>query len=330
MTDQKKGPVVVGGIDVKDDPVVAKYSGGVKERMAKRRAEKEPLGNLAQADAAYKPGRDGAMPIGAILESQKRAGSMPDGENKSGLSQQTISGMEAIAKASAAARAQKPAASPPASPPTQPKETKMSSEIEAQPEPRKEQPAPKQQKEVADALEVMDDFEIERIMRGIQNDVINNTKERDHVSDPANKRLSEIDFAQGVAEGEFTQIVDVIPGRLKVHYRTLSPMEMQAIRLWIFDQVTKDPRLDKISGEMYGIGMLVASVVQMGGTKYPDHLKRHGQGTYSAEFDDETFGKKYHMFSRMPQQLIHAVGTHGQWFDLRVRQLFTTDHAKNG
>lgn len=334
MSDQKKGPVVVGGIDVKDDPIVGKYSGGVKERMAKRRAEKEPLGNLAAADAAYKPGRDGAMPIGAILESQKRAGSMPDGENRSGLSQQTISGMEAIAKASAAARAQKPAApTPPAPPQPQPKEKQME-EMEAQPEPRKrdkEQPAPtKQQKDVADALEVMDDFEIERIMRGIQNDVINNTKERDHVNDPANKRLSEIDFAQGVAEGEFTQIVDVIPGRLKVHYRTLSPMEMQAIRLWIFDQVTKDQRLDKISGEMYGIGMLVASVVQIGGTKYPDHLKRKGQGTYSAEFDDKVFGEKYDMFSRMPQQLIHAVGTHGQWFDLRVRQMFTTDYAKNG
>jgi hypothetical protein len=298
--------------------------------MAKRRADKPPIGNLAEADAAYKPARDGKMTIGAVLESQKRVSQMADGE-KSGLSPQTISGMQAIAKASAEARAQKPAApQPPLAPPPK-KETKMSSEIEAQSEPRKEQPAPtKQQKDVAEALEVMDDFEIERLMRGIQNDVINNTKERDHVNDPANGRLSEIDFAAGVAEGEFTQIVDVIPRRLKVHYRTLSPMEMQAIRLWIFDQVTKDPRLDKISGEMYGLGMLVASVMQIGGTKYPDHLKRHGQGTYSAEFDDDAFGKKYHMFARMPQQLIHAVGTHGQWFDLRVRQMFTTDHAKNG
>lgn len=327
MGDQKKGPVVVGGIDVRDDPVVGKYGAGVKERMAQRRAEKPPIGNLAEANEAYKPSRDGKMTIGAVLESQKKVSQMADGE-KPGLSPQTISGMQAIAKASAEARAQKPAVS--SAPPPTPKETKMSSDMESQPEPRKEPVTTKQQKDAAEALEVMDDFEIERIMRGIQNDVINNTKERDHVNDPNNGRLSEIDFAAGIAEGEFTQIVDVIPKRLKVHYRTLSPMEMQAIRLWIFDRVTKDPRLDKISGEMYGLGMLVASVTQIGGTKFPDHLKRNGQGTYSAEFDDHAFEQKYDKFARMPQQLIHAVGTHGQWFDLRVRQMFTTDYAKNG
>lgn len=210
-------------------------------------------------------------------------------------------------------------------------------DMEAQPEPRSRerealatnQPT-KQQKDVAEAIEVMDDLEIEHLMRGIQNDVINNKREREHVNNPENKRLSEIDFAEGIANGEFTQWVDVIPKRLKVQYRTLSPMELQAIRLWIFDKVTKDPRFDKISGEMFGLGMLVASVVQMGGTKYPDHLKRRGQGTYNAEFNDEVFEAKYAQFICMPQQLIHAIGVHGQWFDMRVREMFTSDYAKNG
>lgn len=328
MGDQKKGPVVVGGIDVGDDPIVSKYGQGVRERAAAQRAAKPPLGNLVEADQAYKPSRDGKMTIGSVLESQKRVASMPE-DQKGGLSQKTIDGMNAIAKAAAAAKDQKAAV------PAPPRETKRMDDIEAQPEPRKrdEERTPaqaKQQKEMAETLENMDDFEIERIMRGIQNDVINNAKEKEHVNNPDNKRLSEIDFGAGIAEGEFTQIVDVIPKRLKIHYRTLSAMEMQAIRLWIFDRVTKDPRLDKISGEMYGLGMLVASVVQMGGTKYPDHLKRKGQGTYSAEFDDEAFEKKYQQFVCMPQQLLHAIGVHGQWFDMRVREMFTTDFAKNG
>jgi hypothetical protein len=320
---EKKGPVVIGGIDTSKDPIAGaakRYGAGVAERAAKARAEKPKIGNLAQADAAYKPGRDGPRTIGQITDSLRHA----ESEEKGGLSRATIDGMTAIARAAEASRNAKVAEPP--------KEKKME-EMEAQPEPEKRAPTPAQVKEkerVAEALDTMDDFELERIMRGIQNDVINNKAEQEHVNNPENKRITEIDFSAGIAEGEFTQIVDVIPGKLKVHYRTMTPMESQAMRLWIFHKVAEDPRLDKISGEMYGLAQVVATVTQIGTKKFPDHLERQGQGTYSAKFNDQAFAEKYDMFARMPMQMIHAVGTHAQWFDIRVRQLFTTDHAKNG
>lgn len=315
---EKKAPVIIGpGIDPNTDPVLGRYKGGIAERTAAARAAKPKIGNLAQANEAFKPGRDGPMTIGQITEAQRQA---ETSDAKSGLSAATIAGMQAIAKAAEASRSVK-AAEPP-------KEKRM--EEKPTPSPESTPAQEKERAKVAETLETMDDFEIERILRGIQNDVINNTRERDHVNDPENKRLSEIDFTAGIAEGEFTQIVDVVPGKLKVHYRTMTSMESQAIRLWIFNQVAEKPTLEKISGEMYGLGMIVATVTQIGGTKMPDHLKRSGQGTYSAAFDDQAFANKYDMFARMPLPVIHAVGTHGQWFDLRVRQLFTTDYAKNG
>lgn len=322
---EKKGPVIVGNIDTSSDPVV-QYEQGIAERMAKNRAERPKIGNLAQANESYKPGKDVPMTIEQIAEANRRAES-GGGSGGGGLSQKTVDGMIKIAQATQASRqarldhGQAPSPSP--------KETRMS---EAQPEEKRSDPekSEKEKKRVSEAVENMDDLEFERIMRGIQNDVINNQKEKEHVNNPENKRLGEIDFAAGIASGEFEQWVDVVPGRLRVHYRTVTAMENQAIRLWIFNKTEADPRLERISGEMYGLGLTVASVVQIGGTKEPDHLQRNGQGTYNAVFDDDAFAKKYDKFARMPNPLLHAIGVHGEWFDLRVRQLFTTDYAKNG
>lgn len=326
---QKKGPVVIGNVDTSKDPVVGaakRYAGGVAERAAKARADKPKIGNLAQADASFKPGRDRPMTIGQITEANRR---IEEGDQKPGLSKATIDGMTAIAKAAEASRAQKA---------QQPQEMRKMEETQppkpvtaAPPQPDPTPAQKKEQAKVAAAIDEMDDFEIERVMRGIQNDVINNTKEREHVNNPENKRLTEIDFASGLATGEFKQIVDVIPGRMKVHYRTITPMENQSIRLWIFDRVTKDPRLDKVSGEMYGLALIVAAVMQVNGSQYPDHLTRTGAGgVYNANFNEEAWSQKYDMFLRMPQPMIHSLGVHGQWFDIRVREMFTADHAKNG
>jgi hypothetical protein len=332
MKEEKKAPVIVGPpIDPGKDPVLSRYKGGIAARAEEARRNKPKMGNIAQADASFKPGRDAPMTIAQMTEAQRRIDSAD--EKPSGLSKATIDGMNAIAKAAEASRQQK-AQQPPQPTIAQPKEKKKMEETPKAAAPPNPEPTPAQKKQaekVSAAVSEMDDYELERIMRGIQNDVINNTKERDHVNNPENKRLSEVDFATGIATGEFKQIVDVIPGRMKVHYRTMTPMENQAIRLWIFDRVAKDPRLDKVSGEMYGLSLIVAQVEQVNGSKYPDHLTRTGAGgVYSANFNEEAWSEKYDMFARMPQPLIHALGVHGQWFDVRVREMFTADHAKNG
>jgi len=316
MTDEKKPVVMVPDVDPTTDPVLGKYKSGIAARSAAARAAKPRLfGNLAEANEAFNPKKDGPMTIAQISEASKAASAAGGG---GGLSPQTIQGMQALASAGQQARSNK---------------EKKKMEADTQPPTSPAPPTPQQTQQtqkVAEAIEAMDDFDFDRMMRGIQEDVINNKREREHVNDPANNRCTEIDFSAGIAEGEFRQTVDVVPKRLKVTYRTTTPMENQAIRLWVFDTVAKDPRLDKVSSEMYGLALVVASVVQIGTEAMPDHLVRQGQGTYSANFDQVAFELKYDKFRRMPLPLIHAVGTHSHWFDLRVRQLFTTDYAKNG
>lgn len=326
---QRKGPIVVGPIDTRQDPVVKQAAAGVAARMEQARKERPKIGDLAAANEGYKPGRDGPMTIGQIAESQRRATAGPDGPQQGGLSPASVQGLQAIAAATNQARTQK-------------KETTMNdqpNQSEAKPQQAPPPPQPKVEEredredlkeKVARKVNDLDDLELEQIMRSIQTDVINNTKERDHVKDPANKRVSEIDFGAGVSSGEFTQWVEIVPGKLRVNYRTVTAMEMQAIRLWLFGMVTKNPMLDRLAAEVYGMATLVASVVQINSDRKPSHLKQEGQGTYTADFDEVAFESKYKIFARMPQPLLHAIGTHGQWFDIRVREMFTSDYAKNG
>jgi hypothetical protein len=133
-----------------------------------------------------------------------------------------------------------------------------------------------------------------------------------------------------VANGEYTQVVDIVPGKLKVTFRTVSSLESQEIRLWIWKRAAENPELTKLTGDMYGLALIVASVKQINGTAYPDHLKRTGAGVWGAQFDVEAFVGKYSQFLNMAMPLIHAIGTHSQWFDLRIREMFTIDYAKNG
>lgn len=317
-------PVIIGNTNPSTDPVLKKYDDAIQARLAKSRADKRPLGNLAHANAAYSPGRDRPMTIAQITESQRLSDTA--GSGAPGLKPETIEGLKAIAAASAVARDKKMDSEAKTEKPTEKKPEKAEKAEKAERTPAQAA----KEKEATAALDKMDDMDIERIMRSIQSDVINNQPERDHVNDVKNGRITEIDFADGVATGEFQQIVDVIPGKLKVHYRTVTPMETQAIRLWIFNLAITNPTLDKLAGEMYGLGLLVASIRQINAKAEPDHLNREGTGTYTASFNEDTFSKKYDKFSRMPQQLIHAIGTHGQWFDIRVREMFTTDYAKNG
>lgn len=296
----KKDPIGVGGIDPSTDPELKKYSDGIKARAEASRKAKAPIGDLLAANEAYKPGKDRPMTIAQIAEAQRVATSQPDAAAPAALSPQTIEVLRATAEASREQLKKEPVVE--------------TTEKEDKPEPKKK---------LEEDIDRLDDFELERLMRSVQNDVINNDKERA----AAEARASEIDFADGMANSEFTQWVDIIPGRLKVQFRTINSLEHQAIRLWIFNMAQKDPRIDRLASEIYGIATVVAAVAQINQTKQPAHLIGEG---YDREFNETVFQKKYEIFRLMPMPLIHAISVHAGWFDMRVRKMFTADFVKNG
>ncbi len=311
------GPKTVPGVDLSRDSVIDKYKRGVAERAAKTKAAPSLGGvSLPQAQASFNPKRDAPMTLMQMGEAQQNVNNMTE-QKSGGLKPETVKGLQALHDAvnaqNAARAASQPAtpaplpgtAAPPASAPAPAAEPKPVS------------------KETRDTLSTMDDLELERLIRGVQTDVINNETERKAVA----KRVKAIDILAGIATGEFTQLVSIIPGKLDVLYRSISAHENQAIRLLLFKWIDEDKRRENISAELFGLMQTVASIVQVNGNRLPAHMQ--GSDPMSLTFDETAFRMKFDVVSRYPAPLIHALGTHGMWFDQRVRETFTAENLKN-
>lgn len=334
----------------RENPTVAKYKATVAERAAAMRAERPGVPDLATADQLYKPGKDGPMTIAQIGQAHKTmAATPPEERQERGLSPQTVAGLQALqsamqeqrkqmndespmpglptpAQAPTAAAAPSPVTATPVEtvqPAQPPVAAAPASSTPASSSPVADAMASEKKARVSDALSELDDLEFERVLRGMQKDVINNEREREAVR----ARVKPIDLIRGISTGEFTQEVPVIPDVLVVRYRTITPLENQSIRLVLFKMFDEDKRRENLGAELFGLMQTVCSVLMINGTSFGQHLKGEG---YNLEFDEAGFVAKFKRFLLMPMPMIHALGTHGFWFEQRVREAFTTDHLKNG
>ena len=303
----------------KNDPVLANYKKGVAERAAAQRAQLPRVPDLKAANAMYKPGPGGDPPmsIGAIGEAQRRvdAATAPPGGAAPGLKPETIAGLRALQEA---VKKQQPEETP-----------KMSEETEAQPQPKapaKEQTRSAEEgskKQVRDRLDDLDDYEFDKVMRNIQQDAINNEAARRAIKE----RVEPFDLVAVLAEGEFRQEVPIIPGQLTVYYRSISAIENQALRLILAREIEKDKRKENIAPEIYGLMQTVCTVYRINGQELPPHMLGTG---YEKKFDEDSFQRKFELFIRYPTVLLHALGTHGYWFEQRTREAFSHEALKTG
>jgi len=302
------------GVDPKTpDDVLENYKKGIAARAQAQRAARPGLPNLAQANEQYKPGKDRPMTLGQMGEAQ-RAVEPPKGTP--GLSEDTVAGLKAMAEHARATLKKEVAVE-------QPQTTKAEAKPEVKSDDKDRTPDDLRRKQVDEHLKELDDLEFDRVMRSIQNDVINNDTEKTAVK----ARVKPIDLTEGLATGEFTQDVP-INSALTIRYRTVSPAENQSIRLLLFQWIDKDPRREALSAELYGLMLSVASIVRINTQELPSHLD--GTSAYEKTFNEDVFTKKFSLISGYPMPLVHAIGVHGAWFDQRVRELFTSETLKNG
>lgn len=305
-------------VDLGSKKTVEDYRRGVAERAATARSERPKVGDIASASKAFDPRKDSAMTVQQVVTAQQTIRNSQGEGKASPLSDQTVEVLKATADFSKKAWQQKQ------------EEVKMEPE-RSEPEPTPEKEPPKTDHRAVDALNNMDDYELERLLRNLQNDVINNDAEREAVE--KGDRCSPVDLADALRNNEFTQRVAIVPRVLEVTFRTLSAVEQQGIRTWIFnmamsaaDASTREV-INRNSPEIYSLAVAVATIVQVNKTPRPSHMV--GQA-YQEVFDEAVFGKKYEEFVRYPLPLIHALYTHSAWFDLRMRKMFTSDSLKNG
>lgn len=301
MTETKRRPPQIIGVDPAAVPSsVTKYAAGVQERAkAAGRAVRQGLAipNLAQADSLFDPKKDRPMTMTQMAEGQEVMRQVRDGERQPQLKPETVAGLAAMSQAAK-------------------EKLRMEDKVETKDEKPK---APPTAPAVREALDAMDDLDLDAFMQRVRSDIINNEKERLQVE----SRLTPMAIEDGLATGEYTQVVPIIPEKFTVTFRSVSHSEISNIRKILFKLQAEDPRIAAVAGEQLGLMTTVASIARINGESYPTHADGKG-------FDEELFMSKVDKISRYPSPMIHSLSVHSFWFDQRVRKLFTSDALKNG
>lgn len=293
------------------------YTRGLTDRAkGLGQSQKVPIPNLGAAAAEYRPEKDGPMTLSMIAEAQENIRTMDDNDRKPTLSPETIQGLNALHKATAA---QQTPPTPPA-PPT----SESSEEAPSKPAETKKS-VTKLSDDEAQRLTETSDIDFDLMMQRLRNDVLNNEEERKAVE----SRVKEMNLTDGLVTGEFKQLVPIMPGKLEVVFRSISPLENEEIRQKLLEQQLEDEKLanSTVLGERYGFMQTVAAVHSINGQEMPKHL---GTDKGVRVFKWDTFTKKVQLFMGYPSPLIHSLSTHAYWFDLRVRKLFSSTALKNG
>ena len=272
---------------------------------------------MAAAMSEYRPERDGPMTLSAIAQAQENIRAMTDSP-KPVLKPETLAGLRALHEATSQQREGTPDAVAATAAPT----------------PTAAEPAKEDQKKLKsitrdderEAFAESSDLDVDLMMERMRSDVINNAEERKAVE----ARLKPMDLADGLLTGEWRQHVPIQPGKLEVMFRTITPLENEEIRRHILGEILADERQARWSGERYGFMQTVAAVHSINGQELPRHLTTPDKGAAGRKFLWDVFAKKVDLFMAYPGPLIHALGTHAHWFDLRVRSLFSASALKNG
>lgn len=148
-------------------------------------------------------------------------------------------------------------------------------------------------------------------------DVLNNEKRRKWIE----SRLKKMQVEDLIMYGEVHQEVEVLPGKLRITYRTTSGEEDLAVKKLMYSTESGSTRyiVDKFS-----LMNLTAGLYAVNDQVYPTHLTGDG------DFDEQMFNIKYKKVLKMPMQLLADLVCNYIWFDSRVRNLLVPEELGNG
>lgn len=324
MSNEKKppkGPVFLGITPTGGDPgSLEQAKKAVAERVEARNAGRAPGPDILAAQGMFDPKRDGAMTMSQMGQAQKAFEETPERERPTQISPETAQALQAVRAQADQERAAQPLFAP--QPPTPP--APSAAPMPQAPVPPTTQPVAAAPKTPRSAAEGPDDLEFDRLLSlGMTNqqDAINNDAERRAVEERLKDRP--INILDAILDGELTQLVPIIPGKLEVVYRVVTPEEDHAIRLHIFEVTSKQGRLESIASELYTLLVLTASVERINGSEMPPHVKRDTV-SYALTVDIDVLVRKSQYFLSRPMPLVHTLSTHGFWFEQRARKAFAT------
>jgi hypothetical protein len=148
--------------------------------------------------------------------------------------------------------------------------------------------------------------------------VLNNKKRRKEIED----RCEPMKLEDLIMRDEVQQVVQIVPGKFDVTYRSMTPDDNLYIKRYISKHDTGQS--DQYVLEKFGMCQLTCTVVSINGRALPEYRKADG------DVDDELFEKKLKMLLKKSAYVVADLGINYSWFDIRVRKLLNPDSLGNG
>ena len=133
-------------------------------------------------------------------------------------------------------------------------------------------------------------------------------------------RLAPLRIEDMYLHGECRQLVDIIPGRLSVTYRTPSGAETLHIRRKLGEARTE---INMYVNSYHSILELCSYIHSLNGEVFPPLVDK---GIVS----EEAFKKRQDKLGSLPQLVLEDIWVNQRWFLARVRAAATADNLKGG
>ena len=182
---------------------------------------------------------------------------------------------------------------------------------------------PDDEEAVQEALNEMDDMELDSFRRAMLRDIIKNPSQKEAIE----KRLTAFGpeaLAELLETNRLRQRVPIVPNVFEPTFQTMDQdVEFHLKQLLMLESksinVTNAYLLDK-----YAVMTTTAGTVAINGNPLPTMLDSEGN------FNDDLFWRKFNWLTKKPLHMLASLGIHYAWFEERVRRLFKVDEIKNG
>lgn len=124
-----------------------------------------------------------------------------------------------------------------------------------------------------------------------------------------------------IMKDEVRQRVIIIPGKLEVVFRSITPAESLFIKKYL--SVDKE-ELSGYLNEKLALCGLVCALVSINDVSLPDHMNSDGKT------QQPLFEKKLQVLMKKPSPLVWDLAANCGWFELRIQKMLLSDAVGNG
>ena len=175
-------------------------------------------------------------------------------------------------------------------------------------------------KQVADAIDKLDDFDYDSLRRQMNTDAINNPEQRRIIED----RLQPLELEELILKDRVKQQVPIIPKKFEVSFLSMTGDDDLALKRLLMAESKSVEVTDRYLLDKFALMSLSMGCLAINGNPVPSHLNEKG------EFDDEKFWLKFAWMLKRSIHVLAAIGANHTWFEIRVRKLLVTEKVGNG